>query len=252
MAINKVIYGGTPIIDISDSTVTADNLEEGKTAYGANGEKITGTYTIEEELTTQDSLIAQIQTALQGKASASPVLQQKSVTPSASEQVVTANSGYDGLSKVTVAGDTNLVAENIAEGVSIFGVTGTHSGGGGSAFSTVTIVNNSPWNLLYLDAIIYANETIEGVPIFSGVPYLFLPTIFTGADNLQYQVDIDAVYDENALGEFPYSTFDVLYTIYGSDGRISHGIFINVGLDCYIVDGATITISQYVGDYGSQ
>ena len=43
MGVSKVIYGGNPIIDISDSTVTAESLEEGKIAYGANGERITGT-----------------------------------------------------------------------------------------------------------------------------------------------------------------------------------------------------------------
>ena len=43
MGVSKVIYGGNPIIDISDSTVTAESLEAGKIAYGANGEKIMGT-----------------------------------------------------------------------------------------------------------------------------------------------------------------------------------------------------------------
>lgn len=51
-------------------------------------------------------------------------LQTKSVTPSASSQEVKPDSGYDGLSRVTVAGDSDLVAGNIKQGVNLFGVTG--------------------------------------------------------------------------------------------------------------------------------
>lgn len=56
-----------------------------------------------------------------------PTLQDKAVTPSASNQYVYPNDGYDGLSSVTVTGDDNLVASNIKKGVDIFGVTGTYS-----------------------------------------------------------------------------------------------------------------------------
>lgn len=42
MAVNKVIYGTTVIIDITDSTVTADTLAEGVVAYNAKGERIVG------------------------------------------------------------------------------------------------------------------------------------------------------------------------------------------------------------------
>ena len=43
MAINKVVYGTTVLIDLSDSTVTPETLAEGVVAYNAKGERIVGT-----------------------------------------------------------------------------------------------------------------------------------------------------------------------------------------------------------------
>lgn len=51
--------------------------------------------------------------------------QSKTVTPRATEQIVVADSGYDGLSSVIIEGDANLVPSNIPSGVEILGVTGT-------------------------------------------------------------------------------------------------------------------------------
>lgn len=42
MAVNKVVFGAVSVIDISDSTVTADTLAKGATAYDKSGEKIVG------------------------------------------------------------------------------------------------------------------------------------------------------------------------------------------------------------------
>lgn len=42
MPINKVIYDEKTLIDISDSTVSADNMLEGTVAYSASGDKIYG------------------------------------------------------------------------------------------------------------------------------------------------------------------------------------------------------------------
>ena len=56
-------------------------------------------------------------------------MQSKTVTPDAAGQTVEPDSGYDGLSAVTINGDADLVAGNIKKDVNIFGVTGSYEGG---------------------------------------------------------------------------------------------------------------------------
>lgn len=43
MAVNKVVYGTTVLVDLTKDTVTADKLLKGATAHNAAGEPITGT-----------------------------------------------------------------------------------------------------------------------------------------------------------------------------------------------------------------
>ena len=43
MAVNKIVYAGNSLIDLTDDTVTADKLAEGITAHDKSGNKITGT-----------------------------------------------------------------------------------------------------------------------------------------------------------------------------------------------------------------
>ena len=53
-----------------------------------------------------------------------PNLQTKSVTPASYSQSVSPSSGYCGLETVSVSGDSNLISSNIKSRVTIFGVTG--------------------------------------------------------------------------------------------------------------------------------
>lgn len=64
--VNALPEAGSGGTNTSDATATAEEIFAGETAYGANG-KITGTFTIEDELSEQNDLISQIVSALQGK-----------------------------------------------------------------------------------------------------------------------------------------------------------------------------------------
>ena len=68
MAVNKVIYGNNTLVDLTNDSATEAVVFKGATFHGSDGETKTGTFTISEEITEQDSLIAQIKLALAGKA----------------------------------------------------------------------------------------------------------------------------------------------------------------------------------------
>lgn len=90
----------------------AGDLRSGKQLIGADGSIVTGTM---------------------------PEVAGKTITPGTTAQTAVAAGRYV-TGDVVVAGDANLMAENIAEGVSIFGVTGTHSG---QEIVTCTAVNQT-------------------------------------------------------------------------------------------------------------
>lgn len=150
----------------------------------------------------QGELIQQIAAALEGKTAATPVLQEKTVTangevtpdegydglskvtvnvptptptlqaktvtPAKNAQVITPDSGYDGLSRVAVRGDSNLVADNIKSGVSIFGVAGNYEGSGGAQIASGTFAPD--------DTGIY-NISVDFTP-----RYMMLMLMETGGD----------------------------------------------------------------------
>lgn len=88
--------------------------------------------------------IASIQTGGGSSTPTAPRLQAKTATPSLSNQMVEPDSGYDGLSSVSVWAitqellaslDADFVASNIKKGVNLFGLIGTYEGTGGGSDS---------------------------------------------------------------------------------------------------------------------
>ena len=109
--ISGINTSGAPVLQQKTVTpaesvqnVTADSGYDGLSKVTVKS--IPDRYIVDDEVIAQDTLIANIVTALEGKAaggSAQPVLQEKSATPTTSSQTITPDNGYDGLSKVTVS-----------------------------------------------------------------------------------------------------------------------------------------------------
>lgn len=125
--------------DTSDATMTASDLRKGKIGYGQDG-KVVGTVAdvaVEKpSISVSDSgLITATHSQSFGfvdTATASTTLQMntysaKTITPGTQQQTLV-TSGKFMTGNIAVLGDGNLVAENIKDGVTIFGVTGTAKG----------------------------------------------------------------------------------------------------------------------------
>lgn len=117
MGVNKIIIntseGEKVLVDLTGDNVTPEGLEKGMVAHDASGAQIEGTFTLETEMTEQDSLIGQIKAALQGKASGGSGLptQEKTVEITENGTVeVLPDEGY-ALSKVTANVDVKSALE---------------------------------------------------------------------------------------------------------------------------------------------
>lgn len=74
-----------------------------------------------------------------------PINQEKEVNPDIEQVIVLPDTGYTGLSKVTVNAvssdiDDNIVSSNIKEGVEILGVVGTYEQGYFTSYENNTLV----------------------------------------------------------------------------------------------------------------
>jgi hypothetical protein len=135
--VNKVIIDGVTKLDLTADTIAAADLAAGVTAHDATGANITGTSTKDSDTSGDTATASEI---LSGKTAhargaeltgSMPNNGAVALTITTKDQVITVPLGFhDGSGTVQI--DTTemgkLVEGNIKQGVTILGVTGTHSG----------------------------------------------------------------------------------------------------------------------------
>ena len=133
MAINKVIYGGNVLIDITDTTALANKVLDGFYFYGRDGVKTEGTCTFDADTSdatasTDEILYGETAYVNGNKITGSmPNRGAVSATISSLTPYTIQNGFHDGSGTVSV-NSTNITSGNIKSGVTILGVEGTYTG----------------------------------------------------------------------------------------------------------------------------
>ena len=148
MAINKVVYGGKTLIDLTGDTVTPDKVLAGFTTHDKSGASITGT--CDYDVNSGDATVA-VAEMLTGKTAYARGTKLTGTMPnngavtgeiSTKDGAYTIPQGYhDGSGKVSIDAteQAKILAKNIREGVTILGVKGSMSGSEGVKAQSKTV-----------------------------------------------------------------------------------------------------------------
>ncbi len=137
MAINKVIYGGNTLIDLTDTSAVASDVLSGKYFYGRDGVKTEGTCTYNADTSDATAVAADILSGssayVNGNKITGTMVNNGAVTGTITTkaQQYSIPVGYhDGSGKVSISTteQNKIIASNIKSGITILGVEGTYSG----------------------------------------------------------------------------------------------------------------------------
>lgn len=137
MSINKVVYGGKTLIDLTGDTVTADKVLEGFTTHDKSGASITGTCTFDVDSGDATVSVAEMLTGKTAYARGTKLTGTMPNNGAVTGKISTKDGEYtipqgyhDGSGKVSIDAteQAKIIAQNIREGVTILGVEGSMSG----------------------------------------------------------------------------------------------------------------------------
>lgn len=173
--INKVVYNGSTLIDLTSDTITPDKILSGYTAHDKSGAAITGTSTFDSDTSGDTAAVAEILSGRTAHARGSQLTGTMpnngavsgSISTVAGEYTV-AQGYHDGSGKVSIAAaeQAKIIASNIRQGVEILGVTGTMSGeeGVNAQSKTVTPSASSQTITPDVDYNYLSQVTVNAIP----------------------------------------------------------------------------------------
>ena len=152
MSINKVVYGGEILIDLTGDTVTEDKLLSGITAHGKDGELVTGACTFDVDSNDATAAVAEILSGKTAYARGTKLVGTMPNNGAATGKIITKDGAYiipqgyhDGSGTVGISETEKekLIPSNIREGINILGVDGQMSGSEGMKPQSKTITPSS-------------------------------------------------------------------------------------------------------------
>lgn len=175
MAVNKVIYGGNTLIDLTSDTVDVSHLLYGYKAHNRAGTQITGECTFNcnsnDATASPDEVLSGETYYAGGEKATGQMTNNGAVTGSITTkaQQYTIPQGYhDGSGKVSIAARQQrlIIAGNIKSGVTILGVEGTYTGAAITTQSK-TVTPSSSQQIVTADTPTYdylAQVTVNRIP----------------------------------------------------------------------------------------